>query len=87
VVSFLEKLIEVNCGENRRLLSQVGESRWILLANIFSAHGVPIGAKSAYRSSRRNTFPIFTSVIGGHLNKKGDWQDGVGNTIASVYLW
>jgi hypothetical protein len=46
MVSFLEKLIEVDCGENRRPLSQVGESRWILLANIFSAHGVPIGAES-----------------------------------------
>jgi hypothetical protein len=43
VVSFLEKLIEVDCAENRRSLSQVGESHWILLANIFSAHGVPIG--------------------------------------------
>jgi len=46
MVSFLEKWIEVDCGENRRPLSQVGESRWILLANIFSAHGVPIGAES-----------------------------------------
>jgi hypothetical protein len=35
VFSFLEKLIEVDCGENRRSLSQVAESRWILLANIF----------------------------------------------------
>jgi hypothetical protein len=35
MVSFLEKLIEVDCGENRRPLSQVAESRWILLANIF----------------------------------------------------
>jgi len=51
MVSFLEKWIEVDCGENRRPLSQVGESRWILLANIFSAHGVPIGAESACRSS------------------------------------
>ena len=33
--SFLEKWIEVDCGENRRPLSQVAESRWILLANIF----------------------------------------------------
>jgi hypothetical protein len=46
MVSFLEKLIEVDCGEYRRPLSQVAESRWILLANIFSAHGVPIGAES-----------------------------------------
>jgi hypothetical protein len=45
VVSFLEILIELDCGENRRPLSQVAESRWILLANIFSAHGVPIGAE------------------------------------------
>jgi hypothetical protein len=36
----------MNCGENRRPLSQVAESRLILLANIFSAHGVPIGAES-----------------------------------------
>jgi hypothetical protein len=43
VFSFLEKWIEVDCSENRRPLSQVAESRWILLANIFSAHGVPIG--------------------------------------------
>jgi hypothetical protein len=35
VFSFLEKLIEVDCGEYRRPLSQVAESRWILLANIF----------------------------------------------------
>jgi hypothetical protein len=35
VFSFLEKLIEVDCGENRRSLSQVAESRWILLADIF----------------------------------------------------
>jgi hypothetical protein len=35
MVSFLEKLIEVDCSENRRPLSQVGESHWILLANIF----------------------------------------------------
>jgi len=62
MVSFLEKWIEVDCGENRRPLSQVGESRWILLANIFSAHGVPIGAESACKSAR-NTFPIFASVI------------------------
>jgi len=46
MVSFLEKWIEVDCGENRRPLSQVAESRWILLANIFSVHGVPIGAES-----------------------------------------
>ena len=46
MVSFLEKWIEADCGENRRPLSQVAESRWILLANIFSAHGVPIGAES-----------------------------------------
>jgi hypothetical protein len=46
MVSFLEKWIEADCGENRRPLSQVGESRWILLANIFSAHGVPVGAES-----------------------------------------
>jgi len=46
VFSFLEKWIEVDCGENRRPPSQVAESRWILLANIFSAHGVPIGAES-----------------------------------------
>jgi hypothetical protein len=45
--SFIENLIEVDCGENHRPLSQVAESRWILLANIFSAHGVPIGAESA----------------------------------------
>jgi len=36
----------MNCDEGRRSLSQVGESHWILLANIFSAHGVPIGAES-----------------------------------------
>jgi hypothetical protein len=35
VFSFLEILIEVDCGENRRPLIQVAESRWILLANIF----------------------------------------------------
>jgi hypothetical protein len=37
MVSFLEKWIEVDCGEYRRPLSQVAKSRWILLANIFSA--------------------------------------------------
>ena len=42
--SFLEKLIEADWGKKHRPLSQVDESRWILLANIFSAHGVPIGA-------------------------------------------
>src|SRR5215475_11581920 len=52
VFSFLEKLIEVDCGENHCPLSQVAESRWILLANIFSAHGVPIGEESACRSPR-----------------------------------
>jgi len=31
MVSFLEKLIEVNCGENHCPLIQVGESYWILL--------------------------------------------------------
>jgi hypothetical protein len=46
MVSFLEKWIEVDCGEGRRPLSQVAESRWILLANIFSVHGAPIGAES-----------------------------------------
>ena len=46
MVSFLEKWIEVDCDEGHRSLSQVGESHWILLANIFSAHGVPIGAES-----------------------------------------
>jgi hypothetical protein len=51
MVSFLEKLIEVDCDESRRPLSQVAESRRILPANIFSAHGVPIGAESARRSS------------------------------------
>ena len=35
VFSFLEKLIEVDCGENHRPPIQVAESRWILLANIF----------------------------------------------------
>jgi hypothetical protein len=35
MVSFLEKLIEADCGERRRPLSQVAEPRWILLANIF----------------------------------------------------
>jgi hypothetical protein len=35
VFSFLEILIEVDCGEYRRPLSQVAESRWILLAYIF----------------------------------------------------
>ena len=65
MVSFLEKWIEADCGENRRPLSQVGESHWILLANIFSAHGVPIGAESACRSSRRNTFPVFALATRG----------------------
>jgi hypothetical protein len=46
VFSFLEILIEVDCGKGRRPLSKVAESRWILLANIFSAHGVPIGEES-----------------------------------------
>ena len=50
MVSFLEKWIEADCGENHRPLSQVGESHWILLTNIFSAHGVPIAAESAVRS-------------------------------------
>jgi len=45
VFSFLEKLIEVDCGENHCPLSQVAESRWKLLANIFSAHGVSVGAR------------------------------------------
>jgi hypothetical protein len=35
VFSFLENLIEVNCGEGRRSLSQVGESRRILLREYF----------------------------------------------------
>src|SRR5215470_14223445 len=35
MVSFLEKWIKADCGENRRPLSQVGESPWILLANFF----------------------------------------------------
>ena len=39
MVSFLEKWIEVDCGENRRPPSQVAESRWILLANIFQRMG------------------------------------------------
>ena len=30
VFSFLENLIEFDCGDDRRSLSQVGESRWIL---------------------------------------------------------
>jgi hypothetical protein len=48
VFSFLEKLIEVDCGERRRPLSQVGESPWILLREyIFSVSGVPIGAEMA----------------------------------------
>ncbi len=49
VYSFLEKLIEADWGEKHRPLSQVAESRWILLANIFSAHGVPIGAEPERR--------------------------------------
>jgi hypothetical protein len=47
MVSFLEKLIEVDCGDGRHSLSQVGESRRILLPReYFSAHGVSIGAES-----------------------------------------
>jgi hypothetical protein len=39
MVSFLEKLIEADCGERRRPLSQVGESHWILVLReyVFSA--------------------------------------------------
>jgi hypothetical protein len=40
VFSFLENLIEVDCGEIRRALIQVGESRSILLREyFFSAWG------------------------------------------------
>jgi hypothetical protein len=35
----------MNCDENCCPLNQVVESRWILLANIFSANGVPIAAE------------------------------------------
>jgi len=49
----------MNCGEGLRPLSQVAEPRWILLANIFSALGVPIGAESvmAGRCVVKNTEP------------------------------
>ena len=49
MVSFLEKLIEVDCGENCRSLSKVGESHWILLtAQIFVRQG-SIGAELVRR--------------------------------------
>jgi hypothetical protein len=45
MASFLEKLIEIDCGNGRRSLNQVAQSRRILLRReYFSAHGVPIGA-------------------------------------------
>src|SRR5215475_9831824 len=65
MVSFLEKWIEADCGENHRPLSQVAESRWILLANIFSAHGVPIGEESQRWRVVARLF-LFTSQITGH---------------------
>jgi hypothetical protein len=46
---FLSRNFEFNCGDGCRSLSEVAEPRWILLANIFSAHGVPIGAESVRR--------------------------------------
>jgi hypothetical protein len=54
--SFLENLIEVDCGERRRSLSQVAQSRWILAREyFFSAHGVPIGAELWDCRSSRST--------------------------------
>ena len=50
MVSFLENLIEVDCGDGRRSHSQVAQSRWIWLPReYFSAHGIPIGAESERR--------------------------------------
>jgi hypothetical protein len=57
MVSFLESLIEVDCGENRRPLCEVAESRWILLANIFSAWSSDwrgVGEIEGYRIAREN---------------------------------
>ena len=45
VFSFLE-ILSLIAASTATLLVKWAESRWILLSNIFSAHGVPFGAES-----------------------------------------
>jgi hypothetical protein len=61
VVSFLENLIEVDCGEGRSSLSQVAQSRWILLPReyFFSAWGSDwhgVGEFAGSRALQQNGF-------------------------------
>ena len=56
MVSFLEKLIEIDCGEKYRSLSQVGKSRWILLLREYFF--------SAWSSDWRGGWRWLTAPIG-----------------------